>query len=462
MSFIRKRKIAPLIIILVFVLGMIIGTGMVRYSQAANGTYDNLKTFTEVLSIIQKDYVKPVNTKDLVYGAIKGMVADLDPHSSFMTPKEYKDMQVDTKGEFGGLGIQIGVKDRTLTVIAPIEDTPADKAGIKAGDKIIKIDGAPTSDMTLTQAVDKMRGPKGTKVTITIMRDDFTKPKDFTLTRDVITIKSVKSKIIDNEIGYVHISQFQEKTDSDLEKALNTFRDKKVKAIIVDLRNNPGGLLNMAVNVAGEFLPSGKLVVYIKGRNGEKDQFFTSQSSPMTHIPMVVLVNGGSASASEIVSGCLQDWGRAVIMGTQTFGKGSVQTVIGLSDGSGLRLTTAKYYTPKNRSIQDVGITPDIVVKQPKVAGGTGYPHSLREVDLEGHLNNDTLKDKAREEDRANKGDISVSGVGPAPKEPKIDQVPESTPVPAKLKTEDDYQLQRAEDLLKGLLILDHTSAKSK
>ncbi len=460
MSFTSKKKIAPLIIALVFVLGMIIGTGMVRYSQAANGTYDNLKTFTEVLSIIQKDYVKPVNTKDLVYGAIKGMVADLDPHSSFMTPKEYKDMQVDTKGEFGGLGIQIGVKDRTLTVIAPIEDTPADKAGIKAGDKIIKIDGAPTSDMTLTQAVDKMRGPKGTNVTISVMRDGFTKPKDFTLTRAIITIKSVKSKILDNEIGYVRISQFQEKTDADLEKALKTFKDKNVKAIIVDLRNDPGGLLNMAVNVAGEFLPSGKLVVYIKGRNGEKDEFFTNQSSPMTHIPMVVLVNGGSASASEIVSGCLQDWGRAVIMGTQTFGKGSVQTVIGLSDGSGLRLTTAKYYTPKNRSIQDVGITPDIIVKQPKVAGATGYPHSIREVDLEGHLNNDTLKDKAREEDRANKGDISVGGVGPTPKEPKIDQAPESTPEPVKLKTEDDYQLQRAKDLLKGLLILDHTSAK--
>lgn len=460
MSFIRKRKIAPLIVVLVFALGMIIGTGMVRYSQAANETYDNLKTFSEVLSIIQKNYVEEVKPKDLIYGAIKGMVADLDPHSSFMTPEEYKEMQVDTKGEFGGLGIQIGVKDRALTVIAPIEDTPAYKAGIKAGDKIIKIDGAPTSDMTLTQAVDKMRGAKGSPVTITVMREGFAKPKDFTIIRDIITIKSVKSKILDNEIGYVRISQFQEKTDADLEKALKEFDDKKVKSIILDLRNDPGGLLNMAVDVAGEFLPTGKLVVYIKGRNGDKDQFFTNQSSPRVNVPMVVLVNGGSASASEIVAGCLQDWGRAVIMGTTTFGKGSVQTVIGLSDGSGLRLTTAKYYTPKGRSIQNTGIKPDIEVKQPQLASDmkrdTDFPHTLRERDLENHLENDTLKNQGNEP----KGEVSVNG--PTPKEPKIDETPESSAQPVQLKDEDDYQLQRAEDLLKGLAILDKMPGAKK
>ncbi|MGC2423140.1 MAG: S41 family peptidase [Nitrospirota bacterium] len=462
MSFTRKRKIAPLIVILVFVFGMIIGTGMVRYSQAANETYDNLKTFSEVLSIIQKNYVEEVKPKELIYGAIKGMVADLDPHSSFMTPEEYKEMQVDTKGEFGGLGIQIGVKDRTLTVIAPIEDTPAFKAGIKAGDKIIKIDGAPTNEMTLTEAVDKMRGPKGSPVTITVMREDFAKPRDFTIVRDVITIKSVKSKIIDNEIGYIHLSQFQEKTDADLEKALKEFDDKNVKSIILDLRNDPGGLLNMAVDVSGEFLPTGKLVVYIKGRNGEKDEFFTNQSSPRVTVPMVVLVNGGSASASEIVAGCLQDWGRAVIMGTTTFGKGSVQTVIGLSDGSGLRLTTAKYYTPKDRSIQNTGIKPDIEVKQPQLASekkrDTDFTHGLREIDLENHLGNDTLKNKDLELDKKQKGDISVGG--PTPKEPKIDQTPESPGEPVQLKDEDDYQLQRAEDLLKGLAILDKMPKK--
>jgi len=453
MSFGQKtKKSAPIIVVIVFVLGVIIGTGMVRYSHADNDTYDNLKTFSEVLSLVQKNYVEEVSSKDLIYGAIKGMLANLDPHSSFMTPEMYKEMQVDTKGEFGGLGIQIGVKNRMLTVIAPIEDTPAYKAGIKAGDAIIKIDGSYTKDMTLTEAVDKMRGLKGTNVTVTVMREGLSEPKDYVITRDIIKIKSVKSRIIDDEIGYVRVSQFQEKTDDDLQKAMKEFQEKKVKSIILDLRNDPGGLLNMAVDVAGEFLPSGKLVVYIKGRNGEKDEFFTNNTAPQTAIPMVVLVNEGSASASEIVAGALQDWGRAVIMGTLTFGKGSVQTVIGLSDGSGLRLTTAKYYTPKDRSIQNTGIKPDIEVKQPSLAEGkrdTDFPHSLRERDLERHLTNETIKDQ--EQNR--KGDIS-EGVT-MPKEPKINEAPESANLEqAEMKDEDDYQLQRAKDLLKGLILL--------
>src|SRR5512135_1614795 len=457
MSFSRiTKKRASLLVVLVFVLGVIIGTGMVRYSQAENDTYDNLKTFSEVLSLVQKNYVEEVSSKDLIYGAIKGMLSNLDPHSSFMTPEMYKEMQVDTRGEFGGLGIQIGVKDKTLTVIAPIEDTPAYRAGIKAGDKIIKIDGQPTKDMTLTEAVDKMRGPKGTNVTITVFRDEFAQPKDFTITRDIIKIQSVKYKILDSELGYVRISQFQEKTSEDLDKALKEFTDKKVKGIILDLRNDPGGLLNMAVDVSGEFLPSGKLVVYIKGRSGEKDEFFTNNTHPRTEIPMVVLVNEGSASASEIVAGALQDWGRAVIMGTQTFGKGSVQTVIGLSDGSGLRLTTAKYYTPKDRSIQNTGIKPDIEVKQPPLASekkrDTDFPHMLREKDLERHLDNDTLP-KTEDQD---KGNIPVPKEGGSPKEPKINESPESTTLPEMVERseEDDYQLQRAKDLLKGLTIL--------
>ena len=448
----RARKSAPWILVVIFVMGVLMGTGMARYSQADNETYDKLKIFSEVLSLVQKNYVEEVSSKDLIYGAIKGMLSNLDPHSSFMTPEMYKEMQVDTKGEFGGLGIQIGVKDKMLTVIAPIEDTPAYKAGIKAGDKIVKIDGVATKDMTLTEAVEKMRGPKGTSVTISVYREDFGKPKDFKITRDVIKIKSVKSKILDSDIGYVRISQFQEKTDEDLQKALKEFDEKGVKSIIIDLRNDPGGLLNMAVDVSGEFLPSSKLVVYIKGRNGEKDEFFTNNSTPHTTQPMVVLVNEGSASASEIVAGCLQDWGRAVIMGTQTFGKGSVQTVIGLSDGSGLRLTTAKYYTPKDRSIQNTGIKPDIEVKQPDLTGGkkreTDFPHMLREKDLDRHLGNETVKPEKTEE--------PAKDSGTSTKEPKINETPENTvsPEPVERSEEDDYQLQRAKDLLKGLTIL--------
>ncbi|MBI5695273.1 MAG: S41 family peptidase [Nitrospirae bacterium] len=451
------RSVAPLVAVLVFVMGVFMGSVMVRYSQADNETYDNLKTFSEVLSLVQRNYVEEVDAKELIYGAIKGMLNNLDPHSSFMTPEMYKEMQVDTKGEFGGLGIQIGIKDKMLTVIAPIEDTPAYAAGILAGDKIVKIDGAQTKDMTLTEAVEKMRGPKGTKVTITVWREGFKEPKDYTLTRDIIKIKSVKSKVMD-DIGYVRVSQFQENTDTDLQKALAELDEKKVRAIVLDLRNDPGGLLNMAVDVAGEFLPTGKLVVYIKGRDGKKDEFFTANKSPRTEMPMVVLVNEGSASASEIVAGALQDWGRAVVMGTTTFGKGSVQTVIGLSDGSGLRLTTAKYYTPKDRSIQNTGIKPDIEVKQPPLAGNnareTDFPHSLREKDLERHLGNETVKEDEAAPDA--KQDAEPK------KEPTIEEMPgDSTTLgPVERSEKDDYQLQRAVDLLKGLLILDAQKKK--
>lgn len=462
MGFLKKTKTrATIIIAFVFVLGISLGSVLVRYSQADNSTYDNLRVFAEVLSVVQKNYVEEVNSKDLIYSAIKGMLSSLDPHSSFMTPEMYKEMQVDTKGEFGGLGIQIGVKDKMLTVISPIEDTPAYRAGIKAGDKITKIDGKNTRDMTLSEAVDNMRGPKGTNVTLSILREDFAQPKDFTLMRDIIKIKSVKSKIIDGDIGYVKINQFQEKTDSDLDKALREFDGKNLKGLIVDLRNDPGGLLNMAVDVAGEFLPPGKLVVYIKGRNGEKDEFFTNNKQPRADIPIVVLVNEGSASASEIVAGCLQDWGRAVILGTQTFGKGSVQTVLGLSDGSGLRLTTAKYYTPKDRSIQNTGIKPDIEVKQPSLDGDKKDSdfHMLREKDLERHLGNETAPD---DKDTGGKIAVPAGDDDMKKKEPKINEVPINTPDPVERTDDQDYQLQRAKDLLKGLNILKSMPASAK
>jgi carboxyl-terminal processing protease len=271
-------------------------------------------------------------------------------------------MQVETKGEFGGVGIQIGVKENRLAVIAPIEGTPAHRAGVKAGDFITKVNDETTKDLTLMDAVQKMRGPKGSKVNLTIQREGVPEALQFTLVRDTIKIESVKSKVLDN-IGYVRLTQFQESTGRDLSKVLKQFKEQKLQSTILDLRNNPGGLLTSAVEVSEQFLPSGKLVVYTKGRESKKDEWVSKGKDQMDDSPMIILVNEGSASASEIVAGALQDYGRAVIVGTTSFGKGSVQTILPLGDGSGLRLTTAKYYTPKGRSIQSTGITPDIVVK---------------------------------------------------------------------------------------------------
>jgi carboxyl-terminal processing protease len=393
--------------------------------------YTRLKTFAESLSLVKKNYVEDVEEKELVYGAIKGMLSSLDPHSSFMPPEAFKEMQIDTKGEFGGLGIQIGIKDKILTIIAPIEDTPAHEAGVQAGDRIIKIEGESTKDISLHEAVSKLRGPKGTDVTITIVREGLEKSLDITITRDIIKLKSVKTRVLDDNIGYVKLTQFQEKSAKDLRKALKELSEKDINALILDLRNNPGGLLKGAVDVTSQFLPPGKLVVYIKGKNGDKTDFDTVNGNKYYEYPMVVLVNGGSASASEIVAGALQDWGKAVVLGSQTFGKGSVQTVIPLSDGSALRLTTARYYTPKGRSIQTTGITPDIEVKL-KAKEGTATHPVLREKDLDKHLENDVTKE----------GEV------------KENEKKEVTKAPAKIKEGEDNQLERAVDLLKGLRIL--------
>lgn len=400
--------------------------------------YSRIKTFAESLSLVKKNYVEEVDEEKLVYGAIKGMLSSLDPHSSFMPPEAFNEMQIDTKGEFGGLGIQIGMKDNILTIIAPIEDTPADEAGVKAGDKIIKIDGESTKDISLHDAVSKLRGKRGTSVTITILREGLDKTLDITIVRDIIKLKSVKSKVIDNTIGYVKLTQFQEKSADDLKKALNKLSREDINALILDLRNNPGGLLKGAVDVTSQFLPAGKLVVYIKGRSGDKTEFHTSNGNEYFNLPMVVLVNEGSASASEIVAGALQDWNQAVVLGTQTFGKGSVQTVMPLSDGSALRLTTARYYTPKDRSIQTTGITPDIVVEIDSKNGASTHP-VFREKDLDKHLENDT--DQGESEADTDTDEVN---------EPENDKdTKEITEVPSKVSEEDDSQLQRAIDLLK-------------
>lgn len=343
------------------VLGLLVGKGVEKTGYAGE-SYEELRVFAEVLTQVKKNYVEALQTQELVHGAVRGMLKTLDPHSSYMTPDMYREMQVETKGEFGGVGIQIGIKDHRITVIAPIEGTPAHAAGIEAGDVIVNVDGESMKDLTLVEAVQRMRGPKGTPVAITVEREQAAEPLTFTLVRDIIKIRSVRSRLIDDRIGYVRISQFQEATPEDLDQELIMLREKGMQGLIVDLRNNPGGLLSAAVGVADQFLESGTLVVSIKGRDGREDEYRTRLSDPHSY-PTIVLVNHGSASASEIVAAAMQDWHKAVIVGKTTFGKGSVQTILPLSDGSGLRLTTARYYTPSGTSIHDVGVHPDIVVE---------------------------------------------------------------------------------------------------
>ncbi len=436
----RKSWVVGPMIALALLCGVVLGKGWERTGHAGE-TYEELKTFSEVLNQVQKHYVDETKPKDLIQGAIRGMLATLDPHSAYMTPDMYKEMQVETRGEFGGVGIQIGVKENRLAVIAPIEGTPAYRAGIKAGDFIVKVNDETTKDLTLMDAVQKMRGPKGSKVNLTIQRDGTPDPLLFTLVRDTIKIESVKSKVIDN-LGYVRLTQFQEATGRDLAKAIKQFKEQKVQGAILDLRNNPGGLLTAAVDVSEQFLPNGKMVVYTKSREGKKDEWISKSKDQLEDLPVIILVNEGSASASEIVAGALQDWGRAVIVGTTSFGKGSVQTILALGDGSGLRLTTAKYYTPKGRSIQSTGITPDIVVKLPTSAAAK------------------SAEGKNGEKDADSKGGKPSTGKETAPPagKPADEASPKNgTTPPASLpeaggdiSLEQDVQLQKAVELLKS------------
>ncbi len=371
--------------------------GRVATASDSSSTYEQLRLFASVLDLVQRDYVEPVKPQKLIYGAIEGMLTSLDPHSSFMKPEDFKELKVETKGSFTGIGIEITLVDRVLTVVSPIEGTPAYRAGLKANDKIVKIEGKSTKNMSLIQAVKLLRGPKGTKVTVSIYRKGWHDIKDFVLVRDVIPIKSVKSRLLEKSYGYVRITNFQSKTSSDLHKALKKLSSEgDLKGLVLDLRNNPGGLLDQAVKVSDTFLDEG-LIVYTDGRLKEQQMRFTAhRSGTEPPYPIVVLVNGGSASASEIVAGALQDHKRAIILGTQTFGKGSVQTIIPLEDGAAVRLTTARYYTPSGRSIQAKGITPDIIVpfvpeKEKKEDENDAF-HFLKEKDLEGHLTGEDEK----------------------------------------------------------------------
>jgi len=381
-------------VFVIILLGVLVIFGLYSDSKASardKNIYKEIKTFNEVLDMVQKNYVDEVDSSVLIQGAINGMMKSIDPHSAFMTAEIYKELEVETQGRFGGIGIEITILKDVLTVVSPIEDTPAYKAGVKSGDQIIKIDGKSTKDITIMEAVKKLRGPKDSKVTITIMRENMAQPKDIVLNRAVIQVKSVKAKAFDDHIGYIRIASFHERTAQDLRKALAEVAEKTkpMKGLVLDLRNDPGGLLHQAIEVSDMFLKSG-IIVSTRGRTKsmETKTMARDNGSKEVTVPVVVLVNEGTASAAEIVAGALQDNGRALIVGTQTFGKASVQTVIPLEDGSALKLTTARYYTPKGRSIQAEGIKPDIIVKlvKPSEEPENGLAERLREKDLKGHI----------------------------------------------------------------------------
>ncbi|MGH7932571.1 MAG: S41 family peptidase [Candidatus Binataceae bacterium] len=445
----RNRLIIAMAIALV-VCFFVIGDLAVQRAQALpDDTYKELQTFANVLAIVQKNYVEPVSTKKLVNGAISGMLSSLDPHSAYLTPDLYRDLEVETRGSFGGLGIEITMRNDMLTVVAPIEDTPAYRAGVKAGDQIVKIDDAFTKGMTLTDAVKMMRGPKGSKIHLTIHREGIPDLFTITVTRDVIQIKSVKAKMLKDGFGYIRITTFQDGTNDDVQKAINTFRKDghgRVKGLVLDLRDNPGGLLNQAVGVSDDFVDGG-LIVYTQGRlENQQQKYFAHKKKDFSDFPMVVLVNGGSASASEIVAGALQDHRRAIIEGTLTFGKGSVQTILPLDNDSALRLTTARYYTPNGRSIQAVGITPDVVVEPPKPTLAMLEQEQGTTIDTDEEIHESDLLHHFKNNQRQHTEPANNGGGNAAPSEAQPPAAPRSKAKPEKPKK--DVQLEKALSIL--------------
>jgi carboxyl-terminal processing protease len=452
-----SMSIRTRVILLIVGISIISAAGIslfkdLRSNRTDTSSKDQIKLLKEVITIVKKSYVEEIDNKKLMQGAIDGMLSKLDPHSAFMPPEPYKEMKVNMAGSFGGLGIEINVKDSKLTVISPIEDTPAWRAGIKSNDHIWKIDDKPTRGLTINQSVSLMRGEKGTKVTLHIMRDGEKKSLAFPLIRDIIKTKSMKSKTLLPGYGYVRIIQFQERTGEDFVKALQNLSAENpegLKGLVIDLRNNPGGLVDTAVQVADRFIGEGKddgTIVTMKGRTpSARMSHFAKVGTKEPHYPIVVLINGGSASASEILAGALQDNGRAIVMGTQSYGKGSVQSVIPLRDGYGLKITTARYYTPKGRSIQAMGITPDIIVAQQDLSkkakspgkGAEDAPAEFREKDLQNHFKGD------KEMELPKKADPPKKLKDPVLKAPAVKQPGE--------ELADDYQLFRAVEMLKGL-----------
>ncbi len=411
---------------------------------------EELRAFADVFNAIKQGYVEPVEDKKLVTHAISGMLSGLDPHSAYLDAEAFKELQVGTQGEFGGLGIEVGMEDGLVKVVSPIEDTPAFRAGVQPGDLIVKLDDTPVKGMSLNDAVKRMRGKPKTDITLTIMRKNEARPIVLTLTREVIKVQSVKSKVVEPGYGYVRVAQFQENTASSLVQHLDRLsKEGELRGLVLDLRNDPGGLLHGAVGVAAAFLPANAVVVSTDGRaddakreyraspedylRGSRDDFLRSLPPAVKELPMVVLVNGGSASASEIVAGALQDHKRAVVMGTQTFGKGSVQTILPLNNNSAIKLTTARYYTPSGRSIQAKGIEPDIIVEE----SANGSARRVREADLDGHLGND------RDPEAERRGGPQKGANDDEAAQPRFE-----------LAGKDDYQLNQAINLLKGLQIV--------
>src|SRR5512135_1313600 len=443
-------------------LGAILGVALtLNYSAIAERQpeplpIDDLRAFTEVFAKIKSDYVEPVDDKKLINEAINGMLSGLDPHSTYLDPEAFKELQVGTQGEFGGLGIEVGMEDGFVKVVSPIEDTPAYKAGIKPGDLIIKLDETPVKGMTLNEAVKRMRGKPDTKITLTIARKGESQPIVVTLTRAIIHVRSVKSKLIEPGYGWVRVSQFQESNPESLVKHVrDLYRQGALKGLVLDLRNDPGGLLYGAVAVSSAFLQPNALVVSTDGRTEESkkkyfatpddylrtdgDDFLKSLPAGIKTVPLVVLVNGGSASASEIVAGALQDHKRATLIGTQTFGKGSVQTIMPLNNNTAIKLTTARYFTPSGRSIQAKGITPDLIVDEP------GEPKApLREADLQHHLDND----------QAGAGAAQAGREKPEAATAK----PAAAAKPVEFGAKDDFQLEQAVAYLKGQPVLGQPS----
>lgn len=439
----EKRRVA-----VVFALGLALGAGMTIYSSVFAGNekttaasplpLEELRAFTEVFGRVKTDYVESVEDKDLLEYAIKGMLSGLDPHSAYLNPEEFKEMRIGTDGKFGGLGIEVSMENGFVKVISPIDDTPAERAGIKAGDVIVRLDDTPVKGMTLNEAVKIMRGEPGTDILLTVVREGEEGPLKITITRDIIRIKSVRGRTLDPGYGYIRISQFQSATGTSMRKQLSELKKEnggELKGLVLDLRNNPGGVLNASVSVADAFVSKGK-IVYTEGR--VKDSLLTFNASPndlLKSAPIVVLVNGGSASASEIVAGALQDHKRAIIMGTKTFGKGSVQTIMPMNNGAALKITTARYFTPSGRSIQAEGIEPDIEVEQLEVSKKEDAAvERLREADLRDHLENGN-GDHADEADKNDKSGKTKE---------KTDEK----------NIKDDYQLNEALNLLKGVNIV--------